>query len=142
MAENHTADKLEAWKKQLSQQAAAQASKRYRERHQVECNEKARLRMARLRRRAKLSQEDIDKRNAQARARYRENRVFVLGAQIGKRWRKEKEEGRRATPRQVMPVELLDLKDRGGPEYEVERLKWKSQILGERRTRLNGILTE
>ncbi|KAL0567870.1 hypothetical protein V5O48_014124 [Marasmius crinis-equi] len=132
MQDNPTADKIEAWKKKLNMQAAAQASKRYRQRNQAEYNQKARLRMAR--RRQNLSAEDIEKRNEKARTRYRDNRSFVLGTQQAKREQKQKQEGRQTHSRRVMPMSLFDVKDRGGQEYEIERLKWRSQVLGERQT--------
>ncbi|KAL0566537.1 hypothetical protein V5O48_015471 [Marasmius crinis-equi] len=142
MDANLTAEKLESWKEKLGRQAAAQASKRYRQRNQSEYNEKARLRMAK--RRASMSGEAIARRNERARERYRENRGFVLGAQYSKRKDKSNEEHGREIRRQrqsrdIMPGMLFDLKDDGAPEYEVERLKWRSRVLGERQSQATGI---
>ncbi|KAL0567416.1 hypothetical protein V5O48_014577 [Marasmius crinis-equi] len=135
MEETPTSDKIEAWKRQLAKQSAAQASKRYRQRHQAQYNEKARLRMAK--RRGALSPEAIEKRNEKARAQYRSQRESILDARLDKRngdyiaehgWEARYSQNFR----RCMPSELLELRERGGPEYEIERLKWKSRVLGAR----------
>ncbi|KAL0570878.1 hypothetical protein V5O48_011073 [Marasmius crinis-equi] len=135
MEETLTSDKIEAWKKMLSKQSSAQASKRYRQRHQAQYNEKARLRMAK--RRGSLSPEAIEKRNEKARARYRAQRESILDNRLDKRNGKFiAEHGWDTHYNQnfcrCMPTELLELRERGGPEYELERLKWKSRVLGAR----------